>query len=121
MERKIKPDKFVSYLEKENAFLRGELAKMSELCLKLASSNNNNLQNPPIDQTTPSNLNQETSCQFTGDTPFVIPRRTSPLYTPAKNSWKPNMRNAYSALSVEDTEEGHCNDAVKMLECRIGT
>ena len=107
-EGKFKSNDVVVYLKEENAFLRGEVAKLTTLCLKLAGNNNNNtLDNTPaprMQHPTPTNIRQEIPCESTSDTTFHLPRRTAPLRTPTKNTWEPNitLTNAYSALSIEE-------------------
>ena len=90
----------ITYLRDENLFLRGELAKMSDLCSRLADSK----QTPVNDKVSPPvHFNQTTPLQTHVETPFVLPRRTT---MPRKNTWEPTvLSTSFSALSVEDTVE----------------
>ena len=90
----------ITYLRDENLFLRGELAKMSDLCSRLADSK----QTPVNDKVSPPvHFNQTTPLQTHVETPFVLHRRTT---MPRKNTWEPTvLSTSFSALSVEDTVE----------------
>ena len=114
--RRLKSETVIAYLERENKFLRSELAKMTDLCSKLADKNTacaeDTACNPRTIHHAPEIADPQTPAQIRNDSTvrcdpeFTLPRRTSPKQVPPVNTWEPNitLRNSFSALSMENDE-----------------
>ena len=111
-EKMFTSDVVITYLERENKYLREELSKMADLCKKLASADAVVSSIPPrIESTQPTNLIQgTTACKPSqpSNESFVLPRRSAKFLTPPMNSWESNivLNNSFSALSMESEENG---------------
>ena len=122
----------VHYLRKENAYLKRELTKMTDLCTKLAGNITNN--NVPH-SVYPLNVKEQAPQQYSPDTPphipqlttgnsdFILPRRVAKPCRRLQNSWEPSitLTNSFSPLAteIECAEEGNvtttnCEETIEM-------